>query len=1060
MDGEQQVVVALPNDASGVVAGAPGSGKTEALLARVQSLLAAGLAPSEVLVLTPTRQSATDLRDRLALAVGVATPGALARSVSAFAFSIVRAAAGRAGASPPRLLTGPDEDTILRDLLDGDAEDERAGPSRWPAWLGADIRATPGFRAELRAFFAECLARGIDPESLTEEVECWPAVASFARDYRRVRAQMRGDHRDAAELVHEATRIVRTTPVAEALGGAEALEGVRVLLVDDAQELTAGGVDLLLACRDRGIAVLALGDPDVGSGGFRGAGPENFARLSAAMPVHVLKGAHRGTPSMLDVVADVTSRIGATGMVAHRRAPGGADLDDSVRAFALRSAAEEYDIIARLLRERHVEDGIPWRQCAVIAHDTRQVTALETELAARDVPTAGVVGRPLASRRAVREMLGVVELAAQPEDRWTDEEVEHALTAIGLDVVGLRRLRIALRTAALGVADVRAADVGAAGVGAAGAAAPGDGTHAPVGRDLLVEALSHPVIADVIDTREGRVAARLGRAIALLRTQLAGDGTAHELLWTVWEASGRERAWTTAAQGSGTVAEQARRDLDAVSALFQAAKRHGERGDGTAPIAFLRSIRGSDVAEDRLAAPPAEAAVRVLTPAAALGAQFDTVVVAGVQEGVWPNLRARGSLLETWRLAELGRPATHTVDRRRAMLHDELRLFARAVSRAHDRLIVTAVDDDDTGPSVLFEFLPPAQPAPQTAQHPLTLRGLVAAHRRTLTVPGDGDRQTAAEQLALLADAGVEGADPAHWYGAVAPTSTGPMGTRGAVRVSPSRLHTIEQCALDWVIGELGGDTGSAVAGLGTVIHAALEHAGTADEDQLWRDVRSHWGELEFEAPWRDRAEQARARDLVRRLAAYLRDFEAGGGTLLGAEPHFEIPLRVVDGVVEIDRAYAGVGNGSHGSPEPTPTAAVLSGYIDRVEKTAAGAVEIVDLKTGKREPQTDAKVADHPQLAAYQLAFEAGAVPSAAGLAPGGAKLLVLRPTAASKMYATPHQPPLDDEARTAFLARVGAAIAVMRDDAFTAPYEQHCRDDHSYGLCRIHTIGSVSAS
>ena len=36
----------------------------------------------------------------------------------------------------------------------------------------------------------------------------------------------------------------------------------------------------------------------------------------------------------------------------------------------------------------------------------------------------------------------------------------------------------------------------------------------------------------------------------------------------------------------------------------------------------------------------------------------------------------------------------------------------------------------------------------------------------------------------------------------------------------------------------------------------------------------------------------------------------------------------------------------------------------------------IVDLKTGKREPQTDAKVADNPQLAAYQLAFESGAIP------------------------------------------------------------------------------------
>ena len=30
--------------------------------------------------------------------------------------------------------------------------------------------------------------------------------------------------------------------------------------------------------------------------------------------------------------------------------------------------------------------------------------------------------------------------------------------------------------------------------------------------------------------------------------------------------------------------------------------------------------------------------------------EFDAVVVAGVQDGVWPNVRLRGGLLQTWRL--------------------------------------------------------------------------------------------------------------------------------------------------------------------------------------------------------------------------------------------------------------------------------------------------------------------------------------------------------------------------------------------------------------------------
>jgi RecB family exonuclease len=421
-----------------------------------------------------------------------------------------------------------------------------------------------------------------------------------------------------------------------------------------------------------------------------------------------------------------------------------------------------------------------------------------------------------------------------------------------------------------------------------------------------------------------------------------------------------------------------------------------------------------------------------------------------VQDGVWPNTRLRGSLLDTWRLADalLRAPgdggAPDVLDRRRQAMHDELRLFVRAASRAQTRLVVTAVDDDDTGPSPFFEFLPAPTAPGALAEHPLSLRGLVARHRRALTDPRGmpESRRHAAGQLAVLADAGVAGARPAEWYGIAEPSSTAPLRdlAREDVRVSPSRLEALETCQLNWVIADLGGDPGGATAGLGTIIHAALEHAdGAPDEQALWDLVAQRWGELEFEAAWVDRATERQARDLVRRLHAYLRRFDGTGGVLLDAEPHFEVPIAIDD-------------SGEHG--------AILSGYIDRVERRPDGTVVIVDLKTGKNEPQTDAKVAENPQLAAYQLAFESGAIAGTEGLSAGGAKLLVLRPSAKGKDYAEPWQPPFDDESRAAFLGRIRSAVDVMRSTLFTAPFEEHCRDEHSYGLCRIHTIGAVSAS
>ncbi|QAY61036.1 ATP-dependent helicase [Microbacterium protaetiae] len=1031
LDPAQRTIVDLPAASSGTVVGAPGTGKTTALVARVQALARAGQ-PDDVLVLTPSRVTATVLRDRLGLAVERATSGALAHSVASFAFRLVRAAQVRAGGEPPRLLTGGDEDQLIRDLLDGDAQDEAAGVVRWPAWLSADVRATRGFRSEMRAFLAECTTLGVEPDRLAAlgarfSIDTWGAVASFFREYVQVRADMRGAHRDAAGLIREAVGLVRT--------GDESVRGLlpRAMLVDDAQELTLGGIELLEACRAAGVAVLAFGDPDVGAGAFRGATPENFARLQRALGAgHVLATVHRGTAFQADLARTVTAHIGTAGGVAHRRPPAGADDDGSVQTMLLRSAAEEYDVIARLLRERHVRHDVPWSACAVIAHDTRQVAALEAELSAREVPArAAGPGRALGELRPVQDLLRVVELAALDPQAWTADDVSDALSGVvgGFDPVQLRRLRTALRHEELRAEGLRS------------------------GKELLLSAMRHPLEFDLIDMREARRAARCARTLHRVREQRALGASAHELLWTVWEGSGLARVWSQARRGNGPLAEQADRDLDAVVALFQAAKRFGERQDAAAddPMIFIRGILHSDVAEDRLEADAGSEAVAVLTPAAALGAEFDTVVVAGVQDGVWPNTRLRGSLLDTWRLADAiardpadaGSP--DVLDRRRQAMHDELRLFARAVTRARSRLIVTAVDDDDTGPSAFFELLPQPTPPGHLAEHPLSLRGLVCEHRRTLTDPRmvhDGVRRAhAAGQLALLAAADVPGADPLQWYGLADPTSSAPLRDlhREDVRVSPSRLAALETCQLDWVIGDLGGDAGGATAGLGTIIHSALEHAAGPDEQQLWQIVEQRWGELDFDAPWLDRATRRQARDLVHRLSVYLHRFEASGGRLLEAEPHFEVPV-----AIDADAPYR----------------ALLSGYIDRVELTADGRVVIVDLKTGKSEPQSDAKVVDNPQLAAYQLAFESGTIEGTSGLAPGGAKLLVLRPSAKGKEYAEPWQPPFDDQTRVAFTERVRAAVEVMQAARFTAPFEEHCRDEHSHGLCRIHTIGVVSAS
>lgn len=1049
-----------PVSASGVVIGAPGTGKTATLIARVAALLGEGaLGPDAVLVLTPNRRAATRLRDEIGVRIGVATPGALARSLASFAFQIVRGAEVQAGGEPPALLTGADQDRIIADLLAGDAADEEAGlPGRWPAHLSPAVRATTGFRSELRAFLAECTELGVTPEALrASDDEVWRAVGSFAGDYRAVLGAMRTAHRDIPELLREAETLLRHADE-RALGPLAAL---RVVLIDDAQELTRGGIALVRALRDRGVAVLAFGDPDISSGAFRGATAELFHELAQALgEVFVLETPHRQAPALTALTRTVTQAIGVAGRVEHRRAPGPVAAADAgaVTTFLARSAHEEADRIAGVLRDWHLRGGLAWADMAVIAHDTRQILALEAELAAREVPTrAAGVPRPLGSEGAVRDLVRIVALALTPPEEHTPEELAEALCSPfgGLDAVALRRLRARLRHIELEA-----------------------GGHTPAG-ELLRQAVHRPALFGLIDAPEARTAERFATTLAETAAGAAACETVHELLWRIWERARLADAWRAAAQEPGGA--EISRALDGLVALFDAAKRFVERTPEEKPAVFIHDILGSEVPEDSLTAPGRAPVVTLLTPATALGTEFEAVVIAGVQDGVWPNVRLRGGMLAAWRLAGGDQGS---LDRRRAAMHDELRLFVRALSRAHRRLLVTAVDDEDTAPSPFFAFLPEPPPASDhpSAETPLTLRGLVMRHRRTLTTAtSEPARAEAAAQLAVLAREGVPGAHPDDWYGVRAPSTSAPLRdlATGSARVSPSALERFEACSLEWLIAELGGDTQTAPsAGIGTIVHAALEAAPHGGIDQMREVLDERWPELDFEAEWIGRKELRRAELYLDRLDTYLAEATREHVTVLGSEAEFRFAVRVDDGSdPETVPAVIPLADGD----EVPPGHAVVRGFIDRIEQYPPGAGEfahsrargwqpmtadapahavVVDLKTGMRDPSSDQGVADHAQLSAYQLGVQLGLVAGTDPAALAGARLLLVAQTLSGSEYRIAHQHRLGDAERAQFLRRVTSAARGMAAEHFVARVEEHCTARHGRRtICLVHTIPAVSA-
>lgn len=84
------------------------------------------------------------------------------------------------------------------------------------------------------------------------------------------------------------------------------------------------------------------------------------------------------------------------------------------------------------------------------------------------------------------------------------------------------------------------------------------------------------------------------------------------------------------------------------------------------------------------------------------------------------------------------------------------------------------------------------------------------------------------------------------------------------------------------------------------------------------------------------------------------------------------------------------------------------------------GPTVVVDLKTGKTDPESDSGVLEHAQLAAYQVAVQQGLIEGAPPESLAGARLVIVSKTLAKSDYRIAHQHTLDDESRSAFLRRV----------------------------------------
>ena len=826
--------------------------------------------------------------------------------------------------------------------------------------------------------------------------------------------------------------------------------------------------------------------------------------------VLALRTGRRGGPALLDASRRVAARLPAVrGMEdpsAKRDHRGIIPLPSAgpgdVAVIIAASVRQEATLIADTLRRAHLIEHLPWSSMAVLVRSaTRQVPVLQRALASAGVPVA-VAGDelPLTVDPGTRPLLQLIDCALHPQ-ALTEEIAVDLLTGPlgGTDALGLRRLRRLLRsdpgesdpgekvlprphqfTGIMSSERANAETDEATGpdetdeltgavetdetvevtgidglAGSAQAAAP---TAGPPEAGPLAAALCDPRLLTAAGFRPGpglavaqEALTAAGRVAGLLDAarNAAADGTAQEVLWAVWSSSGLASQWQAVSAAGGTRGAAADADADAVMTLFDAAARFDTRMPPGSMSLFLDSLTGQEIVGDTLAQRAQRGdAVAIMTAHRAKGLEWDLVVVAGVQEGSWPDLRLRGSLLGVDELVEItadrspasrpdgpGAPARDAaaVALSSKLLDEERRLFYVAVTRPKHRLVVTAVggeDTDDRPSRFLAELAGDDIAIEQVAgvgRRWLSLPALTAELRRAAadTALAEPVRRAAASQLARLAAAGVSGASPEQWYALTAWSGTGPI-SDGEARVSPSQVDKFVTCGFRWLLeSAVGASPPSSSGHLGIVIHAAAALAAEGlDRADIAKRIDEIWHQLDFGSAWYGVRQRERAEQMIAKFLDWQRQ---NPRDLVAVEQRLRVRIEQI----------------------------LITGQVDRLERDADGKAVVVDLKTGTTKPSAS-DLQRNPQLGVYQLAILLGAFAEFGMTEPGGAELVQVGKASPAALAGVQKQRPLaeDPDPRWA-LTLVEQVAAEMAGPQFSATVNDRCRTCAAAVCCPVDERG-----
>lgn len=969
-----------------LVIGGPGTGKSALMVERALSYIKEGIDPNQILLLTFDRERATELNDAIVSQIPKSINGAIVKTIPAFAYGLLRAHAAQNGKKPPTLLSGAEQDFYIRELL---APSAISNSANWPEELLAAVK-TAAFAREMRDLIMRATERGISSDQLAqlstrENFPLWLPASKFYLEYTQSRTIDEDYKLDPSELIINAINLIGRDEKLHQ----ELRDKYKVILVDEYQESDPAHRALIKLISTQELTLFA--DPDSAVGRFRGADPEGVSRAAdsfadsngnPAKTIYLLKN-YRSSLELNNLTVSIANSFRYSRIINHRERicasennkelaqseKGKVDKQENgeILTACLETAHEEARFIAHHFHSLHLGEGIPYNKMAIILRSPGARTAtLRRTLGALGIPVAQDSNSiPLILQSVISPMILIARIGLAHSDErrreiLTPENVESLLLSpfAGGDPLTLRRMRYTL----LKMRDIDHDQ----------SEEKQQNTH-EILRDLLLTPMAD------FDWNEFAAAKRVSDLIAVsIKAANRKAAQSENVLWEIWDNAiaedGRKisQVWQGAAIDGDSSADS---NLDAVLSLFESAARHADRYPGASAGAFIKQIESEVIEADTIATRAARnGVVEILTAHSAKGREWDVVAVAGIEEARWPNLKARGSLLGSERLAEIARrevadarsESEHLLGAASALLDDERRLFYNALTRARRYLLLTSTTGGDEQPSQFFaeveDHLYPTG-APELKLPTYLPPALLVAKLRIIAEDSNTNKEDFAAAVTLLKTldtAGISAANPQRWYGALPLSTDAPLVADGEpLKISPSSLETLRKCSLKWVLESYGGRDGDSNAQLlGSAFHElAARVINGATVNELTSELKTLWIKLELGEGWSESKERDRA---VEMLVKFTNWHQQRPTQLLAVEENFSFTLG----------------------------RAVIKGSVDRLELAVDGSLIIVDLKTAKNVVSV-AEGQDHAQLAAYQLAVAEGGFKNfPENKTPGGALL------------------------------------------------------------------------